>query len=272
MLALAAVCVTSAFPAGAQQSFYQRFRNNNASMTALQPSWTGPLIQTDGRLGQAIRFSVSNSTMPGEQQINYGNNHGLSVIVGNRFQLDCDPPSFFRDHSSTQKDGFGNAGTQVKMRLASGNAEHGNFVVSALLFHAFGPRVEQNQLLTAFYVPSIAAGKGFGRFALLSQVGSVLPTAKVALQGQAIQWNFTAQAHTSAHTFFDVESNSLTYFSGPFSGKTQSFLTPAGFLRLRRKDWAPAHAFMVFDAGMQIATTSFHLYNHNLVTDMRVFF
>ena len=250
LLALAAMCVASAYPAWAQQSFYQRVRNNNASMAALQPSWLGPLIQSDARLGQAIRFSVSNSTMPGEQQINYGNNHGISLIAAQRFQLDFNPPSFFRDHSSLQKDGFGNAGTQVKMRLASGNAEHGNFAVSALLYHAFGPRVEQNQLLTAFYVPSIAAGKGFGRFALLSQVGSVLPTAKVAQQGQAIEWNFTAQAHTPRTPISMLRATRSLSSRAPFSGKTQNFLTPAGFLRWRRKDWAPTHAFMVFDAGM----------------------
>ena len=269
---LAVAVVSPACTAVAQQSFYQRFRQNNASMAEVQPSWMGPLIQSDGRLGQAFRFSVANFSMPGAHPINYGNNHGFNVIVARRFQLDCDPPSFFRNHSSTLKDGFGNMGTQVKYRIASGNGEHGNFAVSAVLYHAFAPRVYQNEMLSSFYVPSIAAGKGFGRFAVLSTVGGFLPTAKIYAQGRAIEWNLTAQVHASPHVWFDVENNALSYVTGPFDGKTQDFLTPAAFYMVRRKSWGPAHSALVFDAGMQIATTSFHFYNHNLITEMRILF
>ncbi len=66
-------------------------------MTAQQPAWMGPLIQSDSRLPQAIRLSVSNSYCP-TQTVNYGNGHGIAVMAG--------------------------TATQIKYRIASGNAEH----------------------------------------------------------------------------------------------------------------------------------------------------
>ena len=270
--ALATALVASTCAVSAQQSFYQNLRGNNASMTEVQPTWMGPLIQSDGRIGQAIRFSVSNASFSGTRTINYGNGKGISLIVDRRFQIDLDPPSYFRNHSSTQKDGFGNAATQLKYRIASGNAAHGNFAVSAVLYHAFAPRVYQNLMLTSFYCPSISAGKAFGRFAMLENVGGFLPTAKIAQQGRAIEWNSTAQMHMTRYSWIDVEDNAMFFRAGPFDAKTQNMITPAAFYMIRRKEWKPEHASVVFASGMQIATSGFHYYNHNLVTEMRVIF
>jgi hypothetical protein len=232
----------------------------------------GPLIQSDGRLGQAVRFSVSNADFSGTRTINYGNGKGISMIVDRRFQIDLDPPSYFRNHSTAEKDGFGNAGTQVKWRIASGNATHGNFAISAVLYHAFAPRVEQNLMLTPYYCPSIAAGKGFGRLALLGTVGGLLPTSKIALQGRAIEWNSTAQMHLGKYSWFDVEDNAIFFHAGPLDGKMQNMITPAAFYMIRRNEWKPQHASVVFGTGMQIATSGYHYINHNLITEMRLVF
>ena len=264
--------VTLGCTAGAPQSYYRSFREHNAAMADVQPSWMGPLIQSDVRLGQAIRFSVSDAAFPGEQTLNYGNNHGISLIAGQRFQFDLDPPSFFRNHSSAHKDGFGNAGTQLKWRIASGNAEHGNYAVSAIIYYAFAPRVYQNQMLTSFYAPAVAAGRGFGRFTVMSKFGGILPTGKIAQQGRGIEWDVTAQVHSAVRTWLDVEDNALFNYSGPFDSKTQNFLTPAAFYMIRRREWNPEHATVVMGGGMQIATSSFHFYNHNLVSELRVVF
>ncbi len=272
VLGLATALLTGVCSAQEMPSRYDLFRSDNATMAALQPSWMGPLIQSDARISQAVRVSVSKSTWPNAQTISYGNNHGISMLAGTHLQVDLDPPSFFRNHSATLHDGFGNAGTQAKWRIASGNAEHGNFAVSALLYHAFAPRVYQNQFLTSFYVPAVAVGKGFGRFAALSTIGGILPTSKIAQQGRGIEWNITAQVHPTPKLWFDIENNALFNYAGPFDGKTQNFLTPAAFYMVKRKDWGPAHSVVVFDGGMQIATSGFYFYNHNLVTEMRVLF
>lgn len=267
--ALAATC---ALGASAQQSFYQRLRGNNASMAEVQPTWMGPLIQSDPRLSQTVRLSVSNVDFSGMHTFNYGNGKGISFIVDRRFQLDLDPPSYFRNHSVTQKDGFGNAGTQLKYRIASGNAAHGNFAVTAVLFHGFAPRADQNGMLTSYYCPSIATGKAFARFVMLEDVGGFLPTGKIAQQGRAIEWHSTAQMHVTRVSWIDIENNATFFKGGAFDGKIQNMVTPAAFYMIRRKEWNPEHATVVFDGGMQIATSAFHDYNHNLVTEMRVLF
>lgn len=271
-LALAASCLASACAAAAQSSAYERFRANNARMAAFQPAWMAPLCQTDTRIGQGIKFSVANLRAPGLHQFIYGNNHGFSTIVGNRFQFDFDPPSYFRNHSATQPDGFGNAGAQVKFRIASGSAQHGNYAFTAVLTHFFAPRGYQNGAFSSMYYPKLGYGRAFGRFNVQTMLDGMLPTAKIAAQGRAIDWNTAAQLHPNPHIWLNLEDNATYLRGGPHDGATQNFLTPVAFYGIRRAAWGPTHATLVFDAGMQIATSRFHYYNHNLITEMRVGF
>ncbi len=269
-LALAVALTTTT--CAAQESRYSAFRAHNADMMAVQPSWMGPLIQSDSRLSQSVRISVANFNQPGAQVLSYGNNHGVTLITERRLQFEFDPPAFFRNHSAALKDGFGNAAVQVKYRIASGNAEHGNYAVTAILAHDFAPRAYQNDLLSSVYGPRIAAGKAFGRFNVQTTLGGFLPTAKVTEQGRAIEWNLTGQVHPNDKLWLDVENNAAFIKGSSFDGKTQNFMTPAAFYMLKRRDWGPTHSVAVLGAGMQIATSSFHFYNHNLITEVRVLF
>jgi hypothetical protein len=267
----AAVCA-SAQAASAQETVWARFRGDNARMTALQPAWMAPLIQSDSRLTQALRFSVAQSSAPGERMISYGNNHGISLIGGTRWQLDLNPPAFFRNHSGEFPDGWGNASAQLKYRIASGNAEGGNFAVTAMLGEGFGARAYQNDALSSYLLPKVAAGKAFGRFDVQSTLSGVLPTGKIDQQGRAIEWNVTGQVHATSRMWFDVEENAAFFLGGPIDGKTQNFVTPAGFLLVKQNGWGFRHPAAVIDGGMQIATSRFYLYNHNVITELRILF
>jgi hypothetical protein len=251
---------------------YSALRANNATMAELQPTWMAPITQVDPRLGQSLRFSVSQSTWPGARPIAYGNNHGVNLIAVRRLQFELVPPSFFRNHSATLQDGFGNASVEVKARLASGAAENGNYIVTAVFYHGFAPRANQNGELTSYYRPAIAGGRMFGPLALLSSLGGDLPTGKIDEQGRGIMWKGTAELRSGAHEWFDVEDNALFIRGGPFDGKTQNFIAPGAFYVLRRAEWKPTHPALVLDCGMQMATSHFHYYDHNLVTEMRVIF
>jgi hypothetical protein len=272
LLALLALCLASACPSAAQSSFYQHLRANNSRMAAYQPTWMAPLCQTDTRLGQGVKFSVANLRAPGMNQIVYGNNHGFSTIVGNRIQFDFDPPSYFRNHSATQPDGFGNAAVQVKYRIASGNAQHGNYALTAVLTHSFAPRAYQNGYFSSLYYPKLGYGRAFGRLSVQTMLDGQLPTANIYAQGRAIDFNTTAQFHPSLRLWLDIENNATYLFAGPFDGATQNFITPAAFYAVRHNSWGPGHALLIFDTGMQIATSRFHYYNHNLITEMRLSF
>jgi hypothetical protein len=268
----AAACSVSPLSAFAQQSRYEQFRAHNYQMRSLQPSWIGPLIQSDARLGQFVNLSVANQSIPGGHPIVYGNNHGVGFIFDRRFQVAFQPPSFFRNHSAQSPDGFGNASVMVKARIVSGNAEHGNYIVTAILNHGFAPRAAQNGVYSSTWNPTLAAGRAFPRFAVMSNLGGILPTAKIWSQGRAIEWNTTVQVHAPARISFDIENNATYFYGGPSDGQTQNFITPAAIYVVHRPNWGPEHSGIIFISGMQIATSRYHQYNHNLVTEMLYFF
>ena len=272
-LALAGGFAAGACMAQDQQSSYERFRAHNEEMTAVQPTWMGPLIEPDARLSQLVRLSLSNSyTATGTRTANYGNDHTLSVIVGDRIQINLIAPPYIQNHSATMRDGFGDAVTEVKYRITSGNAEHGNFALTALLCQSVPTGSNQNGAPTAVYYPTLAAGREWGRFDLQTTLGGTMPTGKIAAQGRSIEWNVTAQARAGAHLWLDVEDNAAFNYGGPFDGKTENFLTPAAFYVLGRKHWHPWHTVLVLGAGMQIATSRFHTYNHNFIPEARILF
>ena len=272
-LALAAAFMASAAAASAQQSFYERFRAHNAHMTDVQPTWMGPMIQLDSRLTQSARISFSNSYTPARTHtVNYGNYHTVGLIFGDRVQLNLIAPPYIQNNYAPLRDGFGDTQVEAKYRIASGNAQHGNYAVTAKLTYNAPTASHQNGAATTVLVPTLAAGRAWGRFDVQTALGGVLPTGKIALQGRAVEWNTTAQVLAGEHLWLDVEDNALFNRGGPFDGKTQNFLTPAAFYTLRRKEWKPTHAVVVLGLGMQIATSRFYFYNHNLIPEVRILF
>ena len=125
------------------------------------------------------------------------------------------------------------------------------------------------QLLTSYYCPSIAAGKALGRFAVLENVGGFLPTGKIAQQGRGIEWNTTAQMHVSPHGWVDLEDNASLLPRRPLTARRRTF-SPGGVLHDSAQGVEAGTCFVVFACGMQIATSSTHYYNHNLITEMRL--
>jgi len=260
------------FAADAQQSFKQRFVAHNAAMSALQPSWPTPIIEAEPRLTQYYRFAFSNQYTPaGTQTVNYGNGRGGGIVAFNRIEVDFYPPGYVQ-HDSSSPDGFGDTQALMKFRIASGNAEHGNYIATALLGHTFASS-PHNGALTDVWNPTLAGGIGFLRhFDVESSLGGSLPTGKIATQGRAIAWNALVHAHVSPHAWLEVENNATFFFAGSHDGKMQNFMTPGAFYVLKRDTWGPTHPFLVFAEGMQIATSRFHTYNHNLISEMRILF
>lgn len=259
--------------ATAQQSFSERFFAHNKSMTAFQPSFVTPLVEADPRLIQYARASFSKEyAAAGTETVSYGNGRGGGVIAGDRFEFDYMPPAYIQ-HNSSAVDGLGDTSTLVKYRIASGNAEHGNFDVAAMLSHSFATGTYKNGAATDTYGPTLAAGYAFlRRFDVMSSLGGAMPTGKIVAQGRSIAWNALSQLHAARSVWFEVENNATFYVGGEHDGKMQNFLTPAAFYVVRRKEWKPTHPFFIIDGGMQIATSGFHTYNHNLISEARILF
>lgn len=258
--------------AAAQQSFYERFRSNNARMSELQPAMVTPLVAADPRLIQYARLSVASQYTPaGTHTVNFGNARGLGVIAGRRFEFDYIPPPYIEHNTATAADGTGDTCLAGKVRIASGNAEHGNFDIAATLNHSFATGSYKNG--TATDTPTLAGVFGFHRrFDLIAALGGTLPTGKISAQGRTLVWNTAAQAHASRMLWLEFENNATFYFSGSHDGLMQNFVTPAAFFVPRSKSWKSTHAYTVWAAGMQIATSGFHTCNHNLISEMRIVF
>jgi hypothetical protein len=255
------------------QSFVQQFTAHNSRMTAFQPSWITPLVEADPRLVQYVRLSISNEyTAARTQTTSYGNSRGGGIIAGNRYEFDYMPPAYIQ-HNGASTDGVGDMSALAKYRIASGNAEHGNYIVTAMLSHCFATGDFKNGGLTDSFSPTLAGGVGLGKkFEVESTLGGTLPTGKIATQGRTIAWNALVQTHATKHFWGEVENNATFYFDGSHDGKMQNFVTPAIFYVVRRKEWKATHPFFIVDGGMQIATSEFHTYNHNLISEFRMLF
>jgi hypothetical protein len=270
---LQSLLLISLLASGGANLHAQSFGEHNSAMASLQPALITPLITPDPRLVQYYRFSVSHEyTAAGTETVNYGNGKGGGIIVGNRFEFDFIPPPYIQ-HNSAADDGFGDTSLLAKFRIASGGTESGNFDVAAVLSHCFATGSYKNGAATDSYSPAVTAGYAFRRrFDVISSLGGTLPTGKLYLQGRAITWNTVAQAHATPHVWFEVENNSTFYFAGSHEGKMQNFVLPAAFYVVRPKAWKATHPFFIIDGGMQVATSGFHTYNHNLITEARVLF
>jgi hypothetical protein len=187
-------------------------------------------------------------------------------------QFNVMAPPYIQNNSPALKDGFGDPMFELKYRIASGNAAHGNFALTAMLAETLPTGSYQNGARTAVYYPNLAAGKMWGRFNVQSTLGAMMPTGKIAAQGRQINWNTTAQVLVGSRLWADLEDNITYNIGGPISGKTENFLTPAAFYVLRRQAWAPTHLVVAAGGGMQVATSAFHTYNHNLIPEVRILF
>lgn len=254
------------------QSGFEQFRANNSKMVALQPPLITPLLTPDPRLVQYARFSVSHQYTPtGTETVSYGNCKGGGIIVGKRFEFDWNPPNYVV-HNSNAKDGVGDTTLLAKYRISSGNAERGNYEVSAVLSRTFATGSYSNGAATGSYTPAVTGAWAHRKFDFISSAGGTLPTGKVTQQGRTIAWNSAVQFHATRSLWFEVEDNATYFKGGSHDGKMQNFMLPAAFYVIRPKSWKPTHPFFIVDAGMQIATSQFHTYNHNLITEARILF
>lgn len=256
----------------AQQSFAEWFGGHNYAMTTRQPSFIAPLVGVDPRLIQSTRFSVSHAYTPaGTETVNYGNGRGAGIIIGDRFEFDFVPPPYIQ-HNSAADDGFGDTAALVKFRVASANAENGNYDLALVLSHCFATGDHKNGASTNSFGPAVAAGYAFGRFDLIASIGGTLPTGRIATQGRSIAWNTESQVHLWQHVWLEVEDNATFFWGGIRDRKMQNFVTPAAFYVIRGKNWSAPRPTFIVDAGMQIATSGYHTYNHNLITELRMLF
>ena len=259
LLVLANVCICCR-ALDAQDGFCNDWLQRSDQAKADQPHWMTPLATVTPRLEQEFRtdFPVEQMTT-GDDLVNLGNGKGLELIPYERVELLFNVPPYLEHNNPKIHDGFGDVSFVGKYRVLSANEEAGNYILTFFLGGTIPTGSHTNGARGAVITPTIAGGKGWGRFDVQSTFGGGLPVSHENTIGHALAWNTTFQYHVLQKLWPEFEVNSTSWNDGTLNGKKQTFLTP-GLILGRFK--LHGHLLMAVGAGFQIAATHYRQYNH----------
>lgn len=261
--------------ASAQGNFFANWEARATRTQAKQPAWAPPVATTFVGLIQVVRTDFSRQMSTARATTwNYDSGKGLNLIPLANTEVDVNLPPYLQHSVPTALDGSSDMSFLLKYRLSTGNESHGNYAISAFELGTVPTGSYKNGSIDATIAPTLAAGKGFGRFNVQSTLGASLPTGHTAKLGRPIVWNTTGQYHLGKYLWSEIECNSTYFHGGPNDGRTQAFLTPA--LTVGRIRLCPAteksRVGISLGGGMQIATSRFYSYNHGLIFTGRLLF
>jgi hypothetical protein len=258
-----------------QDNFFAKWESRTSATQARQPSWPPPLVSPYPMLIQVFRADFTRQITPTLTSTwNYGASRGLNLIPGFNSEVDVYYAPYLEHNTPKVKDGFGDVGFLYKYRILSRNEKGGNYMLSAQLTATIPTGSHTNGSPDSSVSPTLLSGKGFGKFDVISCLGGTLPTEETNKVGRSIGWNTTAQYHLSKYVWPELESNATWFFAGKNGGKKQNFLTPGivfSKFKFRPSD-ERSRIGVAFGAGMQIATSQFHTYNHELAFTSRLVF
>lgn len=255
-------------PAGTQNGFIAQWLAHVTKTQNEQPHWVTPIVLVTPRLEQEFRADfVRQLVKGGHNNWVYDNGKGLEFIPARHIEMLFNLPPFLQHSAPHTSDGLGDVSFLMKYRILAANEQKGNYILTAFIGGSVPTGTYKNGVNSAQVLPTIAGGKGWGRFDLESTLGGTLPVDSVKKVGRTIVWNTVAQGHLGRYLWPELESNATYFKGGDNDGKTQEFLTPG--LMLGR---FPLHNRVgaTFGAGMQIATSRFHAYNHALIFTGRI--
>ncbi len=254
--------------ATAQTTWTARWLANVTATQNRQPHWVTPLVLVTPRLEQELRADFVRQLLPGGQQSwNYDNGKGLELIPQSHIELLFNAPPYLQHSARGVPDGLGDVSFLMKYRVVAANEEHGNYILTAFFGGSVPTGTYKNGGPSATLTPTLAGGKGWGRFDVESTLGGILPVDSVRQVGRVIVWNTVAQQHLGKFAWPELEANTSFFKGGPNDGKTQLFLTPGVVLGR-----FPLHnrVGLTLGAGMQIAATRDRTYNHALIFTARL--
>jgi hypothetical protein len=253
--------------------FFASWKERVNETLSKQPLWPVPLVTASSGLIECFRSDFSRQVTPaGTDTWIYGSGKGANLVPWYKMEFDAAVPPYVQ-HNSKAQDGFGDFSMLLKYRLAAADATHGNYSFSASIGGSLPTGSYKNGNPDATVVPTIYAGKGFGRFDVQSTLGATFPVADIAKLGRVMAWNTVAQYHIGRYFWPEIEDNASFFYAGPNDGRIQNFVTPGLMVsKIRFSSDSRSRNALVFGGGMQIATTHFHTYNHGFVLTMRTIF
>lgn len=251
-------------------SSFRSWLHMAAETQTRQPDWLSPLATTSGRLKQEFRYDIwDQPSAPGNRTYQFGGNKGLEFITTSRTQVLLGAPTYTLVSPGGPPGGLGDLPLQLKFRIASAERSEGNYLLTFILAATAPTGSHRYGAGDGVLTPTIAAGKGWGRFDVQSTFGANLPTGNTTKLGRQLQWNTAFQYRAAWKLWPELDVNSTFYKTGPHAAEQQAFLTPGlGFGRVR------LHRGLRFSsaAGIQIAVTRFHTYDHRWMFSERLSF
>ena len=264
---LALWAVASSLLAAQDESAAGLWLGRVAATQAAQPHWMTPLVTVTPRLEQEFRFDVQRQVTPTGVVTNVDNGKGLELIPTRRTELLINATPYLIHENPQTPNGPGDAAFMMKYRFFARNEQTGNAILTGFLAGSIPTGTYKNGAASAIVTPTLAAGKGWGKFDVQSTLGGALPVNSLSLLGRVILSNTTFQYHPQRFLWPEAEINSTFWKGGPNDGKKQTFVTP-GFIFGR---FPIRHRIaVVAGAGFQIATTHYNQYNHAVTATIRI--
>ncbi len=258
----------------APSNFFERWQSRVTRIQSQQPKWIVPIIAPYPMLIQVFRADFTRQISPTHVHTwNLDASRGLNLIPFSRTEFDVLLPPFL-EHGDRTLDGFGDMSFQAKYRILSANEKHGNYLLSSQLVGVVPTGSHKNGATDASINPTVNGGKGWGRFAVIANVGATLPTGNTANLGRTVATNTVAQYRVSKFLWPELEINTTRWYGSARDGKIQTFLSPGivvGKFAFQPHDLKARSGFVAGFA-FQTAATTFHTYNHSLVFTSRYIF
>jgi hypothetical protein len=239
---------------------------------AEQPHWITPMATVTPRLEEEYRYDQMWEKMPASKELtSYGAGKGLELIPAEHIELILGIPAYQyqRTKPTSAKEGWTDDSFLVKYRILSGNAENGDYILTAFL--GLGVPTGSAAFTTHHYIvtPTIAAGKGWGNFDVQSTFGVSLPDNGSAPGGGGtpLVSNTAFQYRIMKNLWPELEVNYTHWPNGEHEAlANQAFLTP-GLVVGKIPLWN--RLGLTVGAAYQIAVTSTPLYRHNFILSAR---
>ena len=215
--------------AGIRNYFADWFKRVDETQ-AMQPDFMVPVFTISPLLTELYRYDQYWEHLPnggGNLKI-FDAGKGLFLIPAKTLEVDFPLPPYEERSGKNPATGFADYPfLLIKNRFLTANAENGNYILSGFL--AFSAPTGSNVFSTKNFAitPSIAGGKGWGDFDVMSTFGIDFPTGDVHKLGMPLLTNVTFQYHVPKTLLWpEVEVNYTYWPNGPNRGKNQVFLLP----------------------------------------------
>jgi len=251
----------------AQDGFLHDWFRRSDQAKADEPHWMTPLVTVTPRLEQEFRTDfLIQRTLGGADLVNLGNSKGLEVIPNEHLQVTVGVPPYLQHHQPGVQDGFGDFSLLAKYRLLGAKEGGRNYIITGFLGASLPTGSHSNGARSGIITPTIAAGKGWGRFDIQSTLSAGLPTANTSIAGRVNSFNTAFQYHVASKLWPEIEINSMFWEGGERGGKKQVLVT-AGLILGRFT--LHGRVLMSIGAGFQVAATHYHAYNPGAVVTVR---